>query len=123
MEAALASLSLENYPHATELSIEKVKDYLSDKSPEFVEEIFNEGNYLNYILDESYWVSDEESAESTENPEETQQPAQETQPTQQVEAESTTTPVTPVPVQKTFSHVSEMLKIDIYCANGTSLML
>lgn len=79
---ALATLTTENYPHATELSIEKVKEYLSDKSPAFVEEFFTDEQYLNHILHEEFWVGEPE----------TEEPKAET-PAPQPES-----PVTPPPV-------------------------
>ena len=63
VEKAIATLTTENYPHATELSIEKVKEYLSDKSPEFVEEFFTDEQYLNHILHEEFWVGEPETEE------------------------------------------------------------
>ena len=116
VEAALASLTLENYPNATGLSIEKVKEYLSDKSPEFVEEIFNDTNYLNYILDESYWLSDEESEKSTE---ETQQPAQETQQTEtQTQVQTTQPTQTTQPMESTQSGEAAVEYFDTKILDG-----
>lgn len=78
VEAALENLNLENYPYATELSIEKVKEYLSDKSPAFVQEFFTDEQYLNHILHEEYWIKTDDEPETEEPKEETPAPQPET---------------------------------------------
>lgn len=85
VEKAISALTKENYPHATDLSIEKVKEYLSDKSPEFVEEFFTDEQYLNHILREEYWTTTYDEPKAEESQAETPAPQPES-------------PVTPPPV-------------------------
>lgn len=59
LDAALATITLENYPHSSEEAIENFKEYIKAQPSENVTLILNDKELVYGMLMDSYWVKEE----------------------------------------------------------------